>query len=121
MRILLIEDEELQGRLMNTLVQSVSRAEFVSALDAFDGFAILNTVRKFDLIIVDYDLPYCDGLSVVRKIRASEHLKHIPIILTTGCEVDPSAVESAGVNDLFLKGTSVDVLQKLVKKYEKGS
>ena len=42
-----------------------------------------DTLPRLDLILMDIRLPYEDGYGALRKIRASEHLKTIPIVAVT--------------------------------------
>jgi len=42
-----------------------------------------DTLPRLDLILMDIRLPYEDGYGALKKIRASEHLKTIPIVAVT--------------------------------------
>jgi two-component system cell cycle response regulator DivK len=42
-----------------------------------------DTLQRLDLILMDIRLPYEDGYGALKKIRASERLKAIPIIAVT--------------------------------------
>lgn len=42
-----------------------------------------DTLPRLDLILMDIRLPYEDGYGALKKIRASEHLKSIPIVAVT--------------------------------------
>ncbi len=42
-----------------------------------------DTLPRLDLILMDIRLPYEDGYGALKKIRASERLKSIPIIAVT--------------------------------------
>ena len=42
-----------------------------------------DTLQRLDLILMDIRLPYEDGYGALKKIRASERLKNIPIIAVT--------------------------------------
>ncbi|MFH2103889.1 MAG: response regulator [Chloroflexota bacterium] len=42
-----------------------------------------DTLPRLDLILMDIRLPYEDGYGALRKIRASDRLKHIPIVAVT--------------------------------------
>jgi two-component system cell cycle response regulator DivK len=42
-----------------------------------------DTLPRIDLVLMDIRLPYEDGYGAMRKIRASERLKSIPIVAVT--------------------------------------
>jgi two-component system cell cycle response regulator DivK len=42
-----------------------------------------DTLQRLDLILMDIRLPYEDGYGALKKIRASNRLKSIPIIAVT--------------------------------------
>ncbi|GAB4479604.1 MAG: hypothetical protein OHK0031_00070 [Anaerolineales bacterium] len=42
-----------------------------------------DTLPRLDLILMDIRLPYEDGYGALKKIRASERLKNVPIVAVT--------------------------------------
>ena len=42
-----------------------------------------DTLPRLDLILMDIRLPYEDGYGAMKKIRASEHFKNVPIVAVT--------------------------------------
>lgn len=42
-----------------------------------------DTLPRLDLVLMDIRLPYEDGYGALRKIRASDHLKSVPIVAVT--------------------------------------
>ncbi|MFH1523517.1 MAG: response regulator [Chloroflexota bacterium] len=42
-----------------------------------------DTLPRLDLILMDIRLPYEDGYGAMKKIRASEHFKSVPIVAVT--------------------------------------
>ena len=42
-----------------------------------------DTLPRLDIILMDIRLPYEDGYGALKKIRASEHLKQVPIVAVT--------------------------------------
>ncbi len=42
-----------------------------------------DTLPRLDLILMDIRLPYEDGYGALSKIRASDHLKQVPIVAVT--------------------------------------
>ena len=57
------------------------------------------------LILLDYEMPDCDGFQVLRRLSEDEHLRDIPVVMITGSN-DQSLIESAfelGVCDYLSK------------------
>ena len=42
-----------------------------------------DTLPKIDLVLMDIRLPYEDGYQALEKLRASESLRHIPVVAVT--------------------------------------
>ena len=49
--------------------------------------------KRPDLILLDYEMPVCDGRQTLEMIRADEELKDIPVIFLTGVN-DREHIES---------------------------
>jgi len=80
-KILLVEDNPVNRRLAIFLLRSQGYQvrEATSAIEAFD---ILKTVR-FDLIVMDIQLPGMDGLEATTKLRGEPATADIPVIAVT--------------------------------------
>jgi len=62
-----------------------------------------DTLPRLDLILMDIRLPYEDGYGALKKIRASEHLKSIPIVAVTAEASEEQIVKARGAGfDGFL-------------------
>lgn len=62
-----------------------------------------DTLPRLDLILMDIRLPYEDGYGALKKIRASEHLKSIPIVAVTAEASDEQIRKARGAGfDGFL-------------------
>ncbi len=82
LRILLAEDNELNRRLVSTLLEERG-AEIVTTIN---GHHALNTLcaEPFDLLLLDLHLPELDGIELARQIRSMEGaIADIPIIALT--------------------------------------
>lgn len=79
--ILYIEDNEYNQRLIRKIMEpsgfSISRA-----LDGIQGIKKAEDLKP-DLILVDLDLPYLDGLGVAAKTKSIPGLEKVPIIALT--------------------------------------
>lgn len=80
-RILLIEDQPLNLKLMRVLL-NVNGYEVIEAVDAEAGLSVARCEQP-DLIIMDIQLPGIDGLTATRMIREDPLMKHIQVIAVT--------------------------------------
>ena len=70
-----------------------------------------------DLIILDIMLPECDGLTMLKNLRADEKTKHIPVMMLTakGSEYDKVVGLDMGADDYMTKPFGVMELVSRVK------
>ncbi|MFQ5988474.1 MAG: response regulator [Candidatus Methylomirabilales bacterium] len=57
-------------------------------IEAFDGREALEQAEldKPDLFLLDLDMPRMDGYEVLFHLRRNEKLKHIPVVIFSGCD-----------------------------------
>jgi CheY-like chemotaxis protein len=80
-KILLVEDNEMNSDMLSRRLERRG-FEVVIAADGQVGLD-LATSGSPDLILMDLDLPVVDGLEAIRRLKADEKTKHIPIIALT--------------------------------------
>ncbi len=113
-KILLVDDHDLFREGLAGLINAQQDLEVVG--QAADGLVALTLTRDLtpDLIVMDINMPVCDGFEATRLIRA-EFPKVIIVILTVHDE-DDKLIEAikAGANGYMLKDTnSTDFLSGL--------
>lgn len=79
MKILIVEDNELQSKLLNDIFKSEGY-ETVIAANGIEALEVLDT-QKVDLITSDVNMPRMDGFTLALKVKSKETIKHIPFIL----------------------------------------
>jgi len=80
-KILVIEDDDVMCELMRmTLAQN--GYEVVTAADGVRGYDTALFLKP-DLIITDIRMPGADGIHVVRRVRDTDSLADIPILVMT--------------------------------------
>ena len=80
-RILIVEDNQLDGRLLKDILESRG----YETLQTGDGLEAINLALANlpDLILMDIQLPDISGLEVTRRLRGDERSRRIPIIAVT--------------------------------------
>ena len=79
-RILIVEDDDLVRNLLEELL-SIDY-EVHTASNGLLGFEAANEQMP-DLILSDWKMPKMDGVELIQKIRATEEVRNIPVILLT--------------------------------------
>lgn len=101
MHLLVVEDERA---LCETIVRSLRRLAY--SIDyCYDGEKALELLgsEKYDLVILDLNLPKQDGMSVLRKLRQSDRETRVLILSARNEVADKVAGLDAGANDYLSK------------------
>ena len=103
-KILLVEDEP---DLLQTLAFNFENEGYkvAKALDGKEAIKFLEDDDSISLVILDLMLPDMSGLDICRRIRATDNLKDILVIMVTakGEEVDRVVGFEVGADDYVVK------------------
>ncbi|HEY4317937.1 MAG TPA: response regulator [Herbaspirillum sp.] len=101
--ILLIEDNE-QNRYLTTFLLNKSGHTVESACDGPSGIDMA-LERKYDLILLDIQLPGMDGYEVARTLRATAATRDVPIVAVTSYAMvgDRESILDAGCDGYLEK------------------
>ena len=101
---LIVEDSPMMRQL---LVFALSRIKNLSTVEADDGVDALKKLAggKFDIILVDINMPIMDGLKLVKRIRMDAVHKEVPIMIITteGSDEDRQRALQLGANAYITK------------------
>jgi two-component system, chemotaxis family, chemotaxis protein CheY len=115
--ILLVDDSRTMRAVLRVYLMGATY-EFIDAEDAARALDILRLV-PVSLIIVDVNMPEMDGISFVRRVRASDRpaVRDVPIILITSDKADDLPAKSADARaDAFLtKPVKPEVIAQIVR------
>lgn len=79
-RILVVDDNGTALRTMKAMLEE--RYEVSLAISGAQAMTSIGKKRP-DLILLDYEMPVCDGKMTLEMIRADEDMKDIPVIFLT--------------------------------------
>lgn len=110
----MLEDNASVGGLIAGLL----RQEGYRAVRAWDPAEALRLARGRapDLVLLDLNLAYPDGLEVLRQVRNSEATRRAPIVVVAGGNLSLSADDAKLVDDLVHKPFDIDLMLNAVRK-----
>jgi len=116
--ILLVEDNRTNQALIKAMLQKAGH-NVTSAYDGREALA-LTEEDKFDIILMDCQMPEMDGFAATIKIRARQNL--VPIIALTAntSPEDKEKCLTAGMNDYLTKPVAIESIQQAIGKWVKG-
>ena len=99
-RVLLVEDNELNRIVATELLCDVAGMDVTLAGNGQEALDCLRDAR-FDLVLMDIQMPGMDGLQATRLIRADKSLAKLPVIAMTAHAFarDREQSKAAGMND----------------------
>lgn len=103
-KVVCIEDELEMIELIK-LILGRKNIEVYGALGGHEGLQKVAEVKP-DLVLLDLMMPEMDGWEVYQKMKASESMRHIPVIVVTAKAQSIDRVlglHIAGVNDYITK------------------
>jgi CheY-like chemotaxis protein len=116
--ILICDDEPALRELIRAALDNGYRFA-----EASDGMTALELAREVepDVVVLDLMLPRLGGLEVLARIRADEHLRHIPVLVITAWNETREDVLAAGAADFASKPFDPDVLKTSIEKLLKAA
>lgn len=126
--ILLVEDNpndlELALRalkkhnLANNVIVARDGAEALDFIFGTGSYAHRQIEKIPKLVLLDLKLPKVDGLEVLRRIKADERTKTIPVVVLTSSQEERDVVDSyrLGVNSYIVKPVDFDQFIDSVSK-----
>ena len=112
MKILIVDDSKAMRTFLDYLVQQL-KFETALAEDGCHALEILRQEKRFDLALVDWDMPRMNGLEFVKAVRAQPAFNELKLMMVTtqnSMERVTAALE-AGATDFLMKPVTAESLE----------
>jgi len=99
-----------QHNLANAVHWVKDGAEALDFLFGEGAYAGRNAAHSPKLVLLDVRMPRIDGIEVLRRVRADERTKMLPVVIMTSSNQDRDIIESyhLGVNSYIVKPVRFD-------------
>jgi len=119
-KILTVDDMATMRRIIKSILNQLGYHNVDEAENGKDALSKLKQ-NKYDLVLLDWNMPEMDGITLLKEIRNDPQLKDIPVIMVTAEAKKENvllAIQS-GANNYIVKPFTAETLkEKLDKVYE---
>lgn len=120
-KFLVVDDFSTMRRIVRNLLKEL---QFTNIEEAEDGAVALQKLQNgnFDFVVSDWNMPNMDGLSLLRAVRSTPALHHLPFLMITAEAKKENiiAAAQAGADGYIVKPfTGATLGEKLKKIFEK--
>lgn len=115
LRVLIVEDNEINANILKSFLQKWQMQIKV----AITGIHALELIKyyKFDLILMDLEMPQMNGYTTLKKIRETNIVVPVIAFTATLLENVDSLITEAGFTDYVLKPFHPGDLKKKIQTY----
>lgn len=121
---LIVDDNENNRMILNQMLL-LKKIKCTEAKNGFEALQLLASGTQYDVILMDYHMPYMDGLETIRKIRESFSAsdEYLPVILlysSSDDEVMAKACEELKITHRLVKPIKMqDIYNTLSRLHKK--
>jgi two-component system chemotaxis response regulator CheY len=118
MKILVVDDSSTMRRIIQNTLSRLGYKDVIQAADGIEAWDALQSNPDIEVVITDWNMPNMNGLELVKKIRAEEKYKSLPIIMMTteGGKKEVITALKAGVNNYIVKPFTPQVLKEKLER-----
>lgn len=115
MKVMLVDDSKTMRNIQKGILAQLGYTQVEEACDGLDALSKVGAYAP-SLLLVDWNMPNMDGLTFVKKFRATGN--KAPIIMVTTEAEKARVVEAikAGVNNYVVKPFTPEVLSERIKE-----
>jgi len=115
MKILLVDDSRTIRNIQKVTLKTLGYEDVAEASDGIEALKVM-AESKPDLLLVDWNMPNMDGISLIRKVRETD--RALPIIMCTTESEKARVLEAvkAGVNNYIVKPFTAQTLAEKINQ-----
>lgn len=116
---LVVDDFSTMRRIVTGLLKEL---EYTRTTEADDGTTALKILEggatDVNFVLTDWNMPGMDGLALLKKIRSTENLKHLPVLMITAEAKKENIIEAAssGADGYIVKPFNAATLKEKLEK-----
>lgn len=115
MHALIVDDSRATRRLIARMLDGIG-IESTEAENGRDALERLRDIETPDVILVDWNMPEMDGLTLIKTLRAERAYDRLPVLMVTS-ETEPAYIVralAAGADEYTMKPFTADgIAEKL--------
>ncbi len=113
MKVMLVDDSRTIRNIQKNVLAQIGHTDIMEAGDGIEALKLLEKDTP-DLMLVDWNMPNMDGITLIRKVRETN--KKTPIIMCTTEAQKDRVIEAikAGVNNYVVKPFNVESLSEKI-------
>ena len=110
--ILVVDDSKVMREMLIACLRGQDGMTFTQANSGLEAIEQLS-LRPFDLLLLDLNMPDIGGIEVVQFVRSQDQLKNVPIIVITTRGDDSSRDQAleAGATRFLTKPFTPEIIQ----------
>jgi two-component system chemotaxis response regulator CheY len=114
--VLVVDDSKVMREMVVACLRPYPGLTFTHASSGLEAIERLS-LKPYDLIILDLNMPDIGGIEVVEFVRGQDTLRHLPIVIVTtrGDEASRARALEAGANRFMTKPFTPDAILAEVK------
>ncbi|MGZ5198985.1 MAG: response regulator [Telluria sp.] len=100
--ILVVDDQEANVMLLEQMLRNEGYTNITTTQRPQEVFG-LHEAHRFDLILLDLQMPQMDGFEVIEALKAIEHASYLPVLVITAQPAHKLRALKAGAKDFVSK------------------
>jgi two-component system chemotaxis response regulator CheY len=109
--VLVVDDSKVMRDMIVACLRSIPGLTFTHATTGLEAIERLS-LKKYDLVVLDLNMPDVGGIEVVEFVRGQDQLKKLPIVIVTtrGDDASRTRALEAGADRFMTKPFTPDAI-----------